>query len=82
MSDHEFLTRLGYRIKLLRREKGISQVVLAEACGFDKGRMSKIEAGKKNITVITLRKIGKALKTDIYAFFEDGKRDHLNPGEK
>lgn len=35
---------------------------LGVLCGIDRQQMSKIEKGKMNITMITLKKISKALK--------------------
>lgn len=64
MTDVKFLAALGDRIKKLRLKKGIRQTELAMLCEFEKASMSRIESGKTNITVITLRKIGKALDVE------------------
>lgn len=70
MSDAKFLNTLGARIKELREKKDIKQTELAIRCRFDKASLSRIESGKSNITVLTLKKIGNALDTDIAAFFK------------
>ena len=69
MTQHEFLTSLGARIKELRLNKDISQKDLAMDCDFEKSNMSRIESGKTNITILTLYKISNALDTEIKDFF-------------
>lgn len=70
MTDKRFLIYLGDRIKALRSGKEISQNELAALCNIDKGNMSRIEAGKSNITVLTLKKLSDALDVDIAEFFQ------------
>lgn len=70
MSDAKFLIALGSRIKELRLKKNMTQNKLAMLCNFEKASMSRIESGKINITIITLRRISKALDTEITAFFK------------
>lgn len=65
MSDHKFLADIGSRIKELRIKNKISQIELAGLCNFEKASMSRIESGKSNITILTLRKISKALNVKI-----------------
>jgi transcriptional regulator with XRE-family HTH domain len=69
MTEPELLTSLGARIKDLRLKKHISQNDLATHCEIQKASMSRIEAGKTNITMRTLYKIIKALEADIKDFF-------------
>ena len=70
MTDTKFLTTLGARIKELRLSKAMTQNDLATQCDFEKASMSRIEAGKTNITILTLHKISKALAIDITEFFK------------
>ncbi len=68
MNDTEFLAKIGDRIKELRLKKSISQTKLAEVCHTEKANMSRIESGKTNITVLTLKKISEALNVQILEF--------------
>lgn len=61
MKKEQLQINIGNRIRLLRESKGISQQVLAAMCNFEKGNMSRIEAGRTNPTLITLYKISQAL---------------------
>ena len=71
MTDLKFLAGLGERVKKLRLKKSMTQNELAMLCEFEKASMSRIEAGKTNITIITPRKISKALNVEIIEFFND-----------
>jgi transcriptional regulator with XRE-family HTH domain len=69
MPEKQFLKELGERVKDLRIQKNLSQIDLALLCKFEKATMSRIESGKTNITVLTLRKIGGAIGTSLKDFF-------------
>jgi len=71
MNDLQLLTEVGARIKKLRIEKKLSQNDLAILCNFEKASMSRIEAGKTNVTLLTLHKIGRALEVDMAALVSD-----------
>jgi transcriptional regulator with XRE-family HTH domain len=57
-------------IKEKRKEKGVTLDQLAEKTGINKGRLSRIEHEKANPTVDTLKKIAKALKSELIIKFE------------
>ncbi len=58
--------RLGDNIKKIRTRKGMSQGDICRALDMDRGYMSAIENGKKNITISQLERLAQALgvKTD------------------
>lgn len=71
MKKEQLQKIIGNRIKMLRESKGISQQVLAAMCNFEKGNLSRIEAGRTNPTLMTLYKISQALEikvTDLIDF--------------
>lgn len=65
MNKEELQILIGSRIKLLRESKGISQQDLAAMCNFEKGNMSRLEAGRTNPTITTIYKISQALDVRI-----------------
>ncbi len=65
MEKSEVLSKIGLKIKRLRDEKGIGQQDLAAACNFEKSNMSRIEAGRTNLTVGTLLKICAVLNVEL-----------------
>lgn len=56
---------VGKKIKESRVKKGLSQQELAYQCNFEKSNVSRIEAGKTNVTLKTLYLISKALSVSI-----------------
>lgn len=70
MTEEKYLAKLGGNIKKIRTEKNMTQNDLAIQCNFEKASMSRIESGKTNVTVLTLRKIGNVLEVDISDFFK------------
>lgn len=71
MSDTILLAELGRMIRKKRLEKGITQNSLARLCGIGKANMSRMEAGKINVSIITLNKISKALGISIADLFKE-----------
>ena len=53
--------KLGENIKKIRTKKGMSQGDICRALDMDRGYMSAIENGKKNITLTQLARLAKAL---------------------
>ncbi|MNP79155.1 anaerobic benzoate catabolism transcriptional regulator [compost metagenome] len=53
---------LGKKIRQARKEKGLSQDVLALICRVDRSYMGRIERGEVNITVEKLYQIAESLE--------------------
>ena len=64
-----FLVKLGLRIKELRKLKGMSQQELAGGCNYEKASMSRIESGKTNSTIFTLKAISVVLQVQLAELF-------------
>jgi len=65
---------MGRRIRLRRREKGISQIGLARHLGFSFQQMQKYEKGINRIGAARLQQIAKMLDVDMPFFYDvDGK---------
>jgi putative transcriptional regulator len=56
---------VGVNIRNIRLQKGISQSELGFACETEKSTISRIEAGRTNPTLYTLKKIADALEVSI-----------------
>jgi len=54
--------KLGSNLKRIRLEKGMSQGDICRAAGMDRGYISRVEGGNKNLTLSNLEKIASALK--------------------
>ena len=57
----EFNTRIGQRIAQLRKLAGLSQEQLSELAGLQRTHVSRIEAGKYDVTGWVLQAIAEAL---------------------
>ena len=57
--------RLGDNIKKIRTKKGMSQGDICRALDMDRGYMSAIENGKKNITIQQLERLAQALDVSV-----------------
>jgi DNA-binding XRE family transcriptional regulator len=56
---------LGEMIKKLRKEHHLTQEELGRMVGVNKSQISKLERNTKNVTIATILKIFKALKTNV-----------------
>jgi transcriptional regulator with XRE-family HTH domain len=57
----EILDRFGKRVRDERLQRGLSQEELAEKAELHRTYIGMIERGEKNITLINIQKIAKAL---------------------
>ena len=73
--------QLGKRIVYLRKKKKMSSLDLAIEAGINKNYLNDLENGRRNPTIMILRKISIALDIDIAELFT-GIRDYMLPGEK
>ena len=67
--------KLGHNIKSIRQNQNISQEKLAHLSDLDRTYISSIEKGRRNISIVVLFKIAKALDVSIYEILkniEDG----------
>jgi DNA adenine methylase len=64
-SQQTLLRRIGQNVSALRKARELSQDELAALLGVDRKNISRIERGRVNVTVETLRRFSHALSTDI-----------------
>ncbi len=57
MSTENITVRFGKRLRKLRKEKGWTQVQMADAFGIDRSYISDMERGKKNVGLPTMEVI-------------------------
>ncbi len=63
--------KVGSRIRELRTAAGLSQEKLALAADIDRTYIASVENGKRNISIVNLEKIVKALNCTFAIFFQD-----------
>lgn len=62
---------VGKRIKELRNNKRLTQEQLALLSELDRTYIASVEKGKRNISIINLYKISKALEISLEEFFKN-----------
>ena len=62
-------SRIGQRIKELRKELSLSQEALAYKAEVDRTYVTDVENGRRNVSVEILERIIKALEVSITEFF-------------
>ena len=56
---------LGEMIRTVRKEKHLTQEQLGKLIGVNKSQISKLEKNTKNVTIETILRVFRALKTNI-----------------
>ncbi|MDH5328172.1 MAG: helix-turn-helix domain-containing protein [Gammaproteobacteria bacterium] len=70
-SDKSFYKALGQRIAHLRKERGLTQVQLAESLGIAQQTMAHYEGGTLRIAVALLKPLCLALNTSIEELLDE-----------
>jgi transcriptional regulator with XRE-family HTH domain len=65
----EIKSKIGLRIKELRKDKGVSQEALALLADLDRTYINSVENGKRNISIVNVEKIAIALEVSLKDFF-------------
>lgn len=68
-NDSYILIEFGKHLRALREAKGVSSAEMARRCFMDRGNYTRIETGKTNPTLITLKKICDALEISYTELF-------------
>lgn len=69
MENKEILIKFGLRVRQLRKEKNLSQEELSFKANLHRTYIGMIERAEKNITLVNIEKIAKALNVDIKELF-------------
>lgn len=62
---------LGNRIRELRQKTGLSQEKFALKIGMDRTYFASVEAGKRNIAIVNIKKIADGLEVSLNELFEN-----------
>ncbi|MDJ1171666.1 helix-turn-helix transcriptional regulator [Roseofilum sp. BLCC_M154] len=70
MNDKDPRYILGNNVRNLRQKLGISQEKLAEACGLHRTYIGAVERGERNISLLNIVILARALKVKPADLFE------------
>jgi transcriptional regulator with XRE-family HTH domain len=65
VSTENITVRFGLRLRKLRKQKGWTQVQMADALGVDRSYISDMERGKKNVCLPTIEVIALGFEISI-----------------
>lgn len=63
--------KVGQKLKEFRLKAGLSQEKLALNADLDRTYIPSIEKGERNISIVVLEKLAKALNVSIRDFFDE-----------
>ena len=69
----ELKEKFGKKIKALREQKSYSVEYLANVANIDRTYISDIEKGKRNVSLLIVEKLSKALDVNIQELFNYGE---------
>ena len=69
----EIQKQLGMRVQQLRNEQGLSQEKFALLINMDRTYFASVEAGKRNISIINIKKIADGFGISLSELFIDIK---------
>ena len=73
MECREILRKFGERVRQLRKEKHFSQEELSFKAELHRTYIGMIERAEKNITLVNIEKIARALNVDIKELFNEAE---------
>ena len=73
----EILRLFGERLRELRTERNLSQESLAELAGLDRNYIGQIERAERNVALVNIVKIAKALEVEPGLLFQPFTQQRL-----
>jgi transcriptional regulator with XRE-family HTH domain len=58
-------SRFGRAVRKKRNRLGVSQEVFADICGLDRTYIGDIERGERNVALVNIERIAKALRISL-----------------
>lgn len=68
-TDSEILIQFGKSLRIRRSSLNLSQEQLSKICGLDRTYIGGVERGKRNISLVNIKKIADALNISITELF-------------
>ena len=72
--DGDVKAAFGRRVRGLRKREGLSQEQLALKCGLDRTYVGGVERGERNISIVNIDKIARAIGLPLRDLFDDETR--------
>lgn len=69
-STRDIRTRFGERVRVLRKQRQLSQEALADLCELDRTYIGGIERGERNVSLKNIERLARALGVAIGHLFD------------
>lgn len=69
MEDLEYIRMFAIKIKMLRKQQGLSQEKLADKAGLHRTYIGMVERSERNPSLVCIHKIAEGLNIDIKELF-------------
>lgn len=69
--EKDYLTSFGQRVRELRQKTGLSQEKFALKIELDRTYLSSVESGKRNVSLLNIKKIADGLDISVDKLFEN-----------
>ncbi|WP_370774947.1 helix-turn-helix domain-containing protein [Anaerobutyricum hallii] len=69
--ETEYLKKFGRRVRELRQETGLSQKKFALKIDMDRTYFASVETGKRNVSLLNIKKIADGLSVSMATLFEN-----------
>jgi len=63
--------RFGKAVRKRRHRLGVSQEEFADMCGLDRTYLGGIERGERNVSLINIERVAKALRVSLSDLFRE-----------
>lgn len=73
LNERHFLQHLGFRIRERRNELKITQEELGQKCKLHRTFIGSVERGERNIAILNLRQIARALRISLVELFAESQ---------
>jgi transcriptional regulator with XRE-family HTH domain len=68
-AERRVLRQFGARVRRIRLQKGMTQEDLAFTCGLDRSYIGSVERGERNVSLLNMHKIVRALGVPMKELF-------------
>ncbi len=73
-ANHQLLVEFGLRVRQTRQKQQLSQDDLGNSAGLHRTYITDIEAGRRNVSLLTIAQIAKALSVPMTTLILDGEK--------
>jgi len=73
LDEQHYLQSVGLRIRTRREAQNLTQAQLGESCDLDRTFVGSVERGERNVAILNIRKIARALRIPVQVLLAEGE---------